>query len=174
LVAVHILYKLMTLAIKVYVKLGKHEKEIRNEAGIYEKLIFTTPYYCFRRVPMGLTDAQKLEVIEIVRKEMEKLLPLKDVATKQDIKLLVDLVDRRFEDVNKRFEELLGYVDKRFEAVDRRFEDVNKRFEDVNKRFEDMNKRFDELYRISRLSFVILSILISIFTLIVSILITLR
>ena len=140
--AVHILYKLMTLAIKVYVKLGKHEKEIRNEAGIYEKLIFTTPYYCFRRVPMGLTDAQKLEVIEIVRKEMEKLLPLKDVATKQDIKLLVDLVDRRFEDVNKRF--------------------------------EDMNKRFDELYRISRLSFVILSILISIFTLIVSILITLR
>ena len=165
--AVHILYKLMTLAIKVYVKLGKHEKEIRNEAGIYEKLIFTTPYYCFRRVPMGLTDAQKLEVIEIVRKELEKLLPLKDVATKQDIKLLVDLVDRRFEDVNKRFEELLGYVDKRFEAVDRRFEDVNKRF-------EDMNKRFDELYRISRLSFVILSILISIFTLIVSILITLR
>ena len=132
----------MTLAIKVYVKLGKHEKEIRNEAGIYEKLIFTTPYYCFRRVPMGLTDAQKLEVIEIVRKELEKLLPLKDVATKQDIKLLVDLVDRRFEDVNKRF--------------------------------EDMNKRFDELYRISRLSFVILSILISIFTLIVSILITLR
>ncbi len=157
----------MTLAIKVYVKLGKHEKEIRNEAGIYEKLIFTTLYYCFRRVPMGLTDAQKLEVIEIVRKELEKLLPLKDVATKQDIKLLVDLVDRRFEDVNKRFEELLGYVDKRFEAVDRRFEDVNKRF-------EDMNKRFDELYRISRLSFVILSILISIFTLIVSILITLR
>ena len=40
---------------------------------------------------MGLSDAAKLEVVEIVRRELERLLPLRNVATKEDIKILVEL-----------------------------------------------------------------------------------
>ncbi len=43
------------------------------------------------------------------------------VATKEDIKMLMQMMD-------KRFEELLHYVDKRFEDINKRFEDMNKRF----------------------------------------------
>jgi len=47
-------------------------------------------------------------------------------ATKDDIKMMIH------------------YMDKRFDAVDKRFDDVNKRFDDVNKRFDDVNKRFED------------------------------
>ena len=58
-----------------------------------------------------------------------------------------DNVNRRFDDVNKRFDDVnrrFDDVNKRFDEVDRRFDDVNKRFDDVNKRFDDMNRRLDE------------------------------
>ena len=67
-----------------------------------------------------------------------------NVATKDDIKLLIELMNKRFEDINRRFED----VNKRFEAIDRRFEEllhyVDKRFEAVNKHLEAMEKRFEE------------------------------
>ena len=83
-----------------------------------------------------------------------KLAPWSSFATKDDVKLLIDLVnkrfeelkeysDKRFEDINKRFEELMAYSEKRFEDMNRRFEAIDKRFEDVNKRFEDVNRRFE-------------------------------
>ena len=68
-------------------------------------------------------------------------------ATKDDIKMLIQQMDKRFEDVNRRFED----VNRRFEDVNKRFEDMqkytNKHFEDMNKRFEDMNKRFEDMNR---------------------------
>ncbi|MEM1538139.1 MAG: hypothetical protein QXK12_00635 [Candidatus Nezhaarchaeales archaeon] len=42
-----------------------------------------------------------------------KLTPWNKLATKEDLKLLIDLINRRFEDVNKRFEDLRYYVDRR-------------------------------------------------------------
>jgi hypothetical protein len=82
-----------------------------------------------------------------------KLAPWDRFATKDDIKMLIDLFNRRFEELTryseKRFEELKAYSDKRFEeltrSIDKRFEDMNKRFEEVNNRFEDMNKRFEDI-----------------------------
>ena len=89
-----------------------------------------------------------------------KLAPWDRFATKEDIKMLIELFnkrfeefkaysDKRFEDLmaysDKRFEELKSYSDKRFEDINRRFEAIDKRFEDMNKRFEDMNKRFEDL-----------------------------
>jgi len=62
---------------------------------------------------MGLTDAARLEVIELVRRELERVLPLREVATKEDIKLIVETMNKRFEDVNKRFED----VNRRFEEL---------------------------------------------------------
>ena len=91
-----------------------------------------------------------------------KLAPWDRFATKEDIKTLIDLFNRRFEELmhysDKRFEELKAYSDKRFEAIDKRFEDlmhhsdkrfedINKRFEDINRRFEDINKRFEDMNR---------------------------
>jgi len=81
---------------------------------------------------------------ELIYSLLAKLTPWDKLATKEDLKLLVDLIDRRFEDINRRFED-----------VNRRFEDVNKRFEDMNKRFEilesNWNKRFEDLrYYIDR------------------------
>ena len=77
-------------------------------------------------------------------------------ATKDDIKMLIQQMDKRFEDVDKRFED----VNRRFEDVNRRFEDMNKRFEmmqhQMDKRFEDMNKRFELLTNILIFCFSIL------------------
>jgi len=50
---------------------------------------------------------------ELVYELLVKLTPWNKLATKEDLKLLIDLVNRRFEDVNKRFE------------------DMNRRFEDL-------------------------------------------
>ncbi|MEM2473859.1 MAG: hypothetical protein QXX00_04555 [Candidatus Bathyarchaeia archaeon] len=92
-----------------------------------------------------------------------KLTPWDRFATKEDIKMLLEFMekrfnaidkrfeelksysDKRFEDMNKRFEELRSYSDKRFEDINKRFEDINRRFEDVNRRFEDMNTRFEDM-----------------------------
>ncbi len=69
---------------------------------------------------------------------------------------LIETMDKRFEAVDKRFEEIISQMDKRFEAVDKRFEAVDKRFEEiisqmdkrfeaVDKRFEAVDKRFEEI-----------------------------
>ena len=62
---------------------------------------------------------------EVVYAVLAKLTPWDKLATKEDLKMLVDMVDRRFQEVN------------------RRFEDVNKRFEEVNRRFEDIKYYVD-------------------------------
>jgi len=53
-----------------------------------------------------------------------KLAPWDRLASREDLRALVEHMDRRFEDlvhhVDKRFEDLLHYVDKRFEEVNRR------------------------------------------------------
>ncbi|MEX2704238.1 MAG: hypothetical protein Q6352_003085 [Candidatus Freyrarchaeum guaymaensis] len=102
---------------------------------------------------MGLSDSEKLEIIELVRKEISTLFSGKAVATKDDIKLLMEHTDKRFEDMNKRFE------------------DMNKRFEELihhtDKRFEDMNKRFEELARLIRLYFAIFGVAVTVLTVIV-------
>lgn len=48
-------------------------------------------------------------------------------ATKEDIKIILDQMDKRFEQVDKRFEQF----DKRFEQIDKRFEQVDKRFDQL-------------------------------------------
>ena len=62
-----------------------------------------------------------------------------------EVKLLREDTNRRFEQVDRRFEQ----VDRRFEQVERRFEQVDQRFEQVEKRIDllqaEMNQRFDLL-----------------------------
>ena len=74
-------------------------------------------------------DINLIERMAKVEKGVENIL--------EQIKLMIDMFNKRFE-----------AIDKRFEAVDKRFEDMNKRFEDMRyyteKRFEAMDKRFDE------------------------------
>ncbi len=78
------------------------------------------------------------------------------LATKEDLKMLIEMFNKRFEAIDKRFENMQRYMEKRFEAIDKRFEDlqrymekrfeaIDKRFENINKRFEDMNKRFEAI-----------------------------
>ena len=74
--------------------------------------------------------------------------------------LVIDQMDKRFDDVNKKFEAMQMQMDKRFDDVnkkfeamqmqmDKRFDDVNKKFEamqmQIDKRFDDVNKRFDDV-----------------------------
>ncbi len=61
-------------------------------------------------------------------------------------------VDKRLEQFDKRFEQAklesarqFEQVDKRLEQFDKRFEQVDKRFEQVDKRFEQFDKRFELL-----------------------------
>ena len=64
-------------------------------------------------------DINLIERMAKVEKSIENIL--------EQIKLMIDMFNKRFED-----------IDKRFDAIDKRFEDMNKRFEAVDKRFEDM------------------------------------
>ena len=88
--------------------------------------------------------------------------------------LVIDQMDKRFDDVNKKFEAMQMQIDKRFDDVnkkfeamqmqiDKRFDDVNKRFDDVNKRFDDVNKRFGQMQWFITASTGSILVLISIF-----------
>jgi len=58
------------------------------------------------------------------------------------LKVFMQQVDKRFEQVDKRIMELRMDMNKRFEQVDKRFEQVDKRFYELRM---DMNKRFDQM-----------------------------
>ena len=61
-------------------------------------------------------------------------------ATKDDIKMLIHQMDKRFEQVDKRFEQ----VDKRLELMQQQ---MDKRAQEVDRKFEQVDKRFDtQLY----------------------------
>ena len=90
---------------------------------------------------------------ELGQAQSEKL------ATKEDIKLILEMMDKRFEMINKRFETM----DKRFEDMNQRFEDMNKRFEDMNQRFEDMNKRLALMFTFMNIGFGILVLITVLF-----------
>jgi hypothetical protein len=69
------------------------------------------------------------------------------IATKEDIRELIDLSNKRFEATEKRFETLQQEMDKRFEASEKRFEarqkEIDKRFEIIDKRFDAQDQKFD-------------------------------
>ena len=88
-----------------------------------------------------LSDEVKEFIVKTIKEEISRILPL-TVVTKEDLRLAIEAM-------NKRFEDLLNYMDKRFEAVDRRF--------------EDMNRRFDGLVRLLQIVFIVLSLLIAVF-----------
>ena len=100
-----------------------------------------------------------------------------ELMTKNDFKIFVSMINKRFEDVNKRFDD----VNKRFDDVNKRFdfmmwvigigfmslagislflyrlnsgkidllrENMDKRFEEVDKRFEEVDRRFEEVMSI--------------------------
>ena len=66
------------------------------------------------------------------------------LATKEDLKMLIEMINKRFEAVDKRFEDMQRYMEKRFEAIDKRFEDmryyIDKRFEVVERRIGFLEK----------------------------------
>ena len=55
-----------------------------------------------------------------------RVAPWDRVATKEDIKLVIDVMEKRFEDMRH-------YFDKTIETMNRRFEDVNRRFEELER-----------------------------------------
>ncbi len=68
------------------------------------------------------------------------------IATKEDIKKVIEEFDKRFEAMDKRFE----IMDKRFETMDKRFEahqkEQDKRFDAMDKRFEAHQKEQDKQF----------------------------
>ncbi|MEM2364002.1 MAG: hypothetical protein QW371_03290 [Candidatus Bathyarchaeia archaeon] len=97
---------------------------------------------------------------ELLAGLMLKLAPWDRFATKEDVRMILEAMEKRFEDLRaysdrrfeameRRFEDLMAYSDKRFEDMNKRFEAMDKRFEDLmaysDKRFEDMNKRFEAI-----------------------------
>ncbi len=84
------------------------------------------------------------------------------------LKVFMQQVDKRFEQVDKRFTELREDMNKRFEQVDKRFEQVDKRFtelrEDMNKRFEQVDKRFEQVDKRFEQMINFLWMLVAIFT----------
>ncbi len=81
-----------------------------------------------------------------------------NLATKEDIKTLMQILDSRFEAVYQRFES----TDRRFDSIDQRFESIDQRFESIDQRFEDMyrymDKRFEEINRKFNMMFTFMNI----------------
>ena len=77
-------------------------------------------------------------LVDIISEELlTKKEAFEKLATKEDLKMLIEMFNKRFEEINRRFE-----------AIDKRFEDMqrymNARFEAVDKRFEDMRYYIDK------------------------------
>jgi len=134
--------------------------------GLWLFLNILILWYLCGGLVVELSDKVKEFIVKTIKEEILRILPL-TVVTKEDLRLAIESMDKRFEDLQK-------YMDKRFEAVnerfeglqrymDRRFEAVNKRFEAVDRRFEDMNRRFEDMFRTFRIMFVIISLLIAVF-----------
>jgi len=96
--------------------------------------------------------AQILQEIKILREEMN----LRFEANERRFEALQKNMNLRFEASERRFEALREYMDQRFDEHDRRIEantrsiEANTRSieslkEDMNQRFEDMNRRFDRV-----------------------------
>ena len=94
-------------------------------------------------------------VEKTVRDEIIKILP-STVVTREDLRLAIETINKRFEAVNKRFEDM----NRRFEALQKY---MDRRFEAVDKRFEDMNRRFEDMFHMLRIMFITISLLIAIF-----------
>ena len=69
------------------------------------------------------------------------------------LEMMMQQMEKRFEQIDKRFEEMRQDMNRRFEQMDRHFEmmmqQMDKRFEQVDKRFDemrqDMNQRFEQM-----------------------------
>ena len=63
---------------------------------------------------------------ELLASLILKIFPFNRIATKEDIKMILDFMEKRFEDINKRFEEMNKrfediryYIDKRVGLIER-------------------------------------------------------
>jgi len=89
---------------------------------------------CGGLMGVKLSDEVKEFIVKTIKEEISRILPL-TVVTKEDLRMAIDMLNKRFEDLQK-------YLDKRFEAVDR---------------------RFDSLVRLLQIIFIVISLLIAVF-----------
>jgi chromosome segregation ATPase len=61
--------------------------------------------------------------------------------TKSEIKILTDLINGQFSQVNQRFDQ----IDTRLEQADRRFDQIEAQLAKTDRRFDQINTRFDKV-----------------------------
>lgn len=93
-----------------------------------------------------LTKKEIEKLIEEKLKDLATFYSVTELATKSEIKELIEVMDKKFDAIDKRFEA----IDKWFEDVDKRFEAVDRRFEELivatDRRVDTVFNRFDELW----------------------------
>ncbi|GIV44111.1 MAG: hypothetical protein KatS3mg035_1234 [Bacteroidia bacterium] len=96
--------------------------------------------------PETETWVEQLLTDIILQIQEEQEIKEEKLATKDDLKLLIEKFDARFEsmqkEMNTRFEAMQKEMNTRFEALQK---EMNARFEVVNARFESLEKRFTHL-----------------------------
>ncbi len=110
------------------------------------------------KIPAELIEEHLRKVLPDILREIFIVYSSEDLVTKDEFRVaiesmdkrfegMLEIINRRFESMDKRFEEMLALMDKRFEAVDKRFEEIidqmNRRFESMDKHLEKMNNIFD-------------------------------
>ena len=118
---------------------------------------------------IDIKDKEQIkEIVREVLREDEKEIKLnlieRIVRVEEGIKSLGEQIKLIVETTNKRFEELSNQIKLVLETTNKRFDDINKRFDDNNKRFDDINKRFDRLTWLITAGFAFLSILLTLIT----------
>jgi hypothetical protein len=82
-----------------------------------------------------------LEEVKLLRESMDRRFEQVD----RRLELLREEMERRFEQMDRRFELLREEMERRFEQVDQRFEQVDKRLEQIDQRFEQVDKRLEQI-----------------------------
>jgi hypothetical protein len=94
-----------------------------------------------------------LEEVKLLRESMDRRFDQYDrrlELLREEMERRFKQVDQRFEQVDQRFEQVdqrFEQIDQRFEQVDQRFEQVDQRFEQVDQRFEQVDQRFEQMHQ---------------------------
>ncbi len=123
------------------IKKGKIELKPLIQKDFGEKLIEKSQDLSY---PENFTDYFERKLEETKDRIVKEI--------KDDFKLFLEWIDKRFEEINRRFEMMEKANQERFEMMEKinqeRFEEINRRFEEINHRFEIMEKTNQQRFEI--------------------------
>ena len=113
-----------------------------NKSTFFDDWLDTQAQKVMEKVANGEGIAPEQMMILMLKAQTNHFAHL-DVDLRNEMVLLREDMDKRFEQAKIETARQFEQVEKRFEQVEKRFEQVERRFEQVDKRFEVLTSRMD-------------------------------